>query len=146
MIVVDTNIIVYAHIESDHTTLAQSALKIDPDWIAPSLWISEFRNVLSLHIRRSQLRLEEALRAIQTAERVVNLAVYEDSKDILSLAQSSGCTAYDCEFVAAAKTLGVPLVTMDSQVLKAFPETAISLVDFATPPPETESEIGDNPK
>lgn len=46
--------------------------------------------------------------------------------DVLELAMRSGCTAYDCEFVAVAKELEATLVTSDRQVLAAFPETAVS--------------------
>lgn len=35
-----------------------------------------------------------------------------------------GCTAYDCEFVALSQRLGVPLVTLDRALLKAFPRLA----------------------
>jgi len=51
---------------------------------------------------------------------------------VLELAVRSRCTAYDCEFVALAKQLGVPLVTSDRQVLAAFPETAVSPDAFAS--------------
>ena len=43
----------------------------------------------------------------------------------------SGCTAYDCEFVALADVHQVPLVTVDRRILKAFPKLAISLERFA---------------
>ena len=52
------------------------------------------------------------------------------SLDILQLAESSRCSAYDCEFVALAKYLGVSLVTLDKKVLKAFPQYAISLENY----------------
>jgi predicted nucleic acid-binding protein len=41
------------------------------------------------------------------------------------------CSAYDCEFVALAKYLGLPLVTVDKQILAQFTGTAISLEKFA---------------
>jgi hypothetical protein len=46
------------------------------------------------------------------------------SEQVLQLAHSSRCSAYDCEFVAAAQQLGVPLVTEDRAVLVAFPDVA----------------------
>jgi predicted nucleic acid-binding protein len=36
----------------------------------------------------------------------------------------------DCEFVALAQQLDVPLVTSDAQLLKAFPQVAVSLDAF----------------
>jgi hypothetical protein len=45
-------------------------------------------------------------------------------------AASSKCSAYDCEFVALAQDLSVPLVTSDQKILTAFPETAVSPDDF----------------
>jgi len=43
---------------------------------------------------------------------------------------SSRSSAYDCEFVALARELGISPVTTDSQILSAFPETAVSLAGF----------------
>jgi hypothetical protein len=53
MIIVDTNIIGYLYLTSDHSPQAEKALLKDPFWSAPILWRSEFRNVLALYIRKS---------------------------------------------------------------------------------------------
>ena len=52
------------------------------------------------------------------------------SSMVFDLAASSRLSAYDCEFVALADALGVPLVTEDRAVLKAFPDVAISMEAF----------------
>ena len=52
------------------------------------------------------------------------------SVQVLTLTDSSQCSAYDCEFVALAKELGVKLVTLDKQILAQFPETAIAPAEF----------------
>jgi predicted nucleic acid-binding protein len=44
---------------------------------------------------------------------------------VLHLAAVSACSAYDCEFVAVAETLQVPLLTVDRQLLTAFPSIAM---------------------
>jgi predicted nucleic acid-binding protein len=65
------------------------------------------------------------------AERLMGENEYDmNSADVLALAAQCGCTAYDCEFVALARELRVPLVTTDKEILAAFPETAISLEAF----------------
>lgn len=45
---------------------------------------------------------------------------------MLDLALASKCSTYDCEYVALATVLRVPLVATDRAVLKAFPERAIT--------------------
>ena len=49
---------------------------------------------------------------------------------VLDLVASSPCSAYDCEYVALAEELAVPLVTSDRQVLRAFSGLAVSPKDF----------------
>ena len=46
MIVVDANVVAYAVLPGDQTSLAIAALEQDAEWVAPSLWQSEVRNVL----------------------------------------------------------------------------------------------------
>jgi predicted nucleic acid-binding protein len=53
MIVVDTNIICYLYLLTKYTELAEQLLQKQPQWIAPVLWISEFRNVLTLYLRKN---------------------------------------------------------------------------------------------
>ncbi len=52
------------------------------------------------------------------------------SMQVLTLTDSSNCSAYDCEFVALAKQLSVKLVTEDKKILREFPDVALSLDDF----------------
>ncbi len=49
---------------------------------------------------------------------------------MLRLAASSGCSAYDCEFVALAHELGVSLVTEDRRIRRSFKDSTIRLRDF----------------
>jgi predicted nucleic acid-binding protein len=55
-----------------------------------------------------------------------------ESNRVLKLADLSGCTAYDCEFVHVAEKLRLPLVTSDRQILRSFPGIAISMQDFSS--------------
>ncbi len=130
MIVADTNLIVYLFITGDQTALAQKVLDKDPYWIVPPLWQSEFRNVIAAYLRCG-MALSEGKRIMQNAKLTLeNRQVVPSDDEIFSLIESSNCTAYDCEFVALARQLNVHLVTADKQLLKEFPDCAISLEDF----------------
>lgn len=127
MIVVDTNIVGYLHLTSPHSELAERVLRLDPEWVAPVLWRSELRNVLALYLRQSLLSLDQALAIMDAATSLMQGGEYEvASHSVLRLAQQSGCSAYDCEFVALAEDLRAELVTSDKRLLAAFPDKAVS--------------------
>lgn len=131
MIVVDTNIVAYFYLPSLYNIQAELAQNKDPQWVAPHLWRSEFRNILALHLRQQLLTLDNALAILQQAEDLMQGNEYEiPSAQILKLADVSGCTAYDCEFVALAQNLGIPLITADKKLLQAFPSIALTLEQF----------------
>lgn len=52
------------------------------------------------------------------------------SHEVLRLAAESNCSAYDCEFIAVAGDLNAPLITVDRQLLNAFPSATVSLNSF----------------
>ena len=128
MIVVDTNILAYLYLPGEFTVAAEALLESDPDWAAPVLWRSEFRNILAGYMRRGSLSFDQALANQEEAESLLAGAEYEvDSRSVMLLVKDSDCSAYDCEFVALARQLGTALVTMDSKLLRAFPEIACAL-------------------
>lgn len=131
MIVVDTNVLAYFAIEGPNTASAKAVFNRDPVWSAPLLWKSELRNILLNYLRREKRPLEWAMGAFEQAEMAIGGREFDvKTPDVLSLAARSGCTAYDCEFVSLALDLGVPLVTCDKQILKAFPAVAVPLSGF----------------
>lgn len=128
MIVVDTNIIVYLYVSGEKSLQAERLLISDPHWVAPTLWRSEFRNVLSLYLRKGILSFDDILMIIQQAEKLLEEDEYQiSSAHIMQLVHSSSCSAYDCEFVALAQYLNIPLVTTDKRILNEFPKVALSL-------------------
>jgi len=68
MIVADTNIISYLLLPTTYSDSTDTLYKKDPDWAAPTLWKSEFRNVLALYLRKNIITLEKALQLQETAE------------------------------------------------------------------------------
>ena len=123
VIVVDTNVICYLYLSGERSHQAEKLLSSDPHWCAPVLWRSEFRSVLSRYLRKKLLTFEEVLLILEQAENLLADGEYEvPSAHVMQLVNSSGCSAYDCEFVALAAYLGVPLVTADKRLLREFPE------------------------
>lgn len=128
MIVVDTNVIAYLYLPGELTARAERLLEKDADWAVPLLWRSELRNVLATYLRSGLLELEGAYRIQREAEALLGHSEYEvESFDVLRLAAESGCSAYDCEFVALAKRLDTKLVTTDARLRKAFPRVTAAL-------------------
>ena len=127
MIVADTNLLIYLYVQGQRTEESEAVLQRDALWAVPLLWRSEFRNSLIGLVRAHALQLDDALTMIDEAERWLTGREYSVlSRQVLTLASRSGCSAYDCEFVALAQDLEVPLVTTDRQILKAFPTIATS--------------------
>lgn len=131
MIVVDTNILAYLYIQGERSNQVENLLIADANWCTPVLWRSEFRSVLGLYLRKALLSLEEVLLIIDQAEKLLIDNEYElPSANIMRLVNECNCSAYDCEFVALAQFLRVPLVTEDRKILTEFPEFAVSVSGF----------------
>ena len=132
MIVADASLIACFAVRAEHSEQADAVCAADAVWVAPLLWRSEVRNALVKYVRHAGMSPEVALLALHSAEEIISGREYAvDSGAVLKLAAQSKCTAYDCEYVALAQDLGVPLVTTDWQVMQAFPKTAVSLEQFA---------------
>jgi predicted nucleic acid-binding protein len=128
VIVVDSNVVAYLYLPGEHTAKAEALLEQDPDWAAPVLWRSEFRNILAGYLRRKTLTFDQACSLQNEAEGLLAGSEFEvDSKAVLELVRDSHCSAYDCEFIALANKLQVKLVTMDAKLLRAFPKRTLSL-------------------
>ena len=128
MIVVDTNIISYLYISGDRSRQSEDLLSYDSSWVAPILWRSEFRNVLARYLREKFLNMYDILLIIQQAEALLGNREYEiSSAHIMQLVANSQCSAYDCEFVALAQYLDVPLITADKKIIREFPGIANSV-------------------
>ena len=132
MIVVDTNALVHLLLGGEQTASARRAFGKDPEWAAPISWRSEFRNVLSMLMRRQVLSLAHALEAAREAEVLMSGREFTvETQTVLERARESGCTAHDCEFVALASDLRVQLLTSDREILAAFPALAVAIEHFA---------------
>ena len=76
-------------------------------------------------MRRGTLDFEQACAIQREPESLLDGAEHEpDSRHVLELVRGSDCSAYDCEFIALAETLGTRLSTIDAKLLRAFPRVA----------------------
>ena len=131
MIVVDTNVIAALYLPSDNSIFAEALLAQDADWLVPMLWRSEMRNTLAKYLRAGLMSLEQIYQIQHEAEDLMAGNEYQaNSLAVLKLADTSQCSAYDCEFVALARYLQVKLITQDKQILAQFPQDTIALKDI----------------
>lgn len=121
MIVSDANLLAYLVLPGERTAEAEAVLRKDPVWVAPVLWRSEMRSVVHKYVSRGDITVARAVALLAQAEGILEGREGEvNSRDVLELASRSKCSTYDCEYVALAVALGVPLVTTDRAVLKDF--------------------------
>ncbi len=128
MIVVDSNVLAYLYLPGDYTAAAEGLLEREPEWAAPVLWRSEFRNILAGYMRRKTITFDQACRLQSEAELLLAGLEFEvDSQSVLELIRDSDCSAYDCEFVALAIKINSKLVTVDRKLRRAFPRRTEAL-------------------
>ena len=127
MIVVDAMVIADLLLAERGRAPSAAVLEADPLWAVPFLWRSEVANVLATRVRHGERTLESVLECFAKAARLLKEKEHPVAHDrVLRACAASRCTAYDCEYVVLAETLGVPLVTGDRQVLDAFPGLAVT--------------------
>jgi predicted nucleic acid-binding protein len=130
MIVVDVNILLYSYFPSDYKNEVDSLFQKNPEWMAPPLWRSEFRNV-AVSYMKTGLSYERAYEIVELAGKFMEGSeIPVTSQEVMPLVNESGCTAYDCEYVAAALKRMVPLITFDKELLRKFPGIAFSIEEY----------------
>ena len=92
----------------------------DPEWAAPIILMSELRNVLLGYVRRGDLSADQAKAMYDDAAEILGGRITRvGGSQVIDIALECGLTAYDAEFVALARELGVALATSDKAILKA---------------------------
>lgn len=131
MIAVDSNVIAYCWVNGPLTEIAQDVRTKDADWHVPILWRPELRSILTGYLRDGSLFHAQIARIMTGAEQaLMGREHLVPSDKAFEIANATRLSAYDCEFVALAASLAVPLVTADKAVLKAFPGHALTMQAF----------------
>ncbi len=146
MIAVDANVVLPLLREDALTGAARDVRAVAPDWVVPSLLKTELANALLMDLKAGFLTMDRAVQAIGTAADLIAKAHVMDPSpaDVLVTARRSGLTAYDASYVALARSLDVPLVTEDKQILRACPDVARSMKQVLSPP-EQPLTVRENP-
>ena len=132
MIVADTNLVSYLLIAGEHTEAARAAWSRDRQWVLPTLWRSEYLDVLAVAVRARVLDREKAQAAWRSGVRLFGRSEREpDGPAVLDAAVELGISAYDAQFVVVARDLKVLLVTADRKLRQACGPLAVSLAQFA---------------
>ena len=128
MIVVDTNVIVYFLLGEELGTDAEQLFKQDPEWAAPVILMSELRNVLLGFVRQGGMGPDQAKAMSDDVGAILGDRTATVAGDqVFDVALECGLTAYDAEFVALARTLGVRLITLDGAILRGAADVAVPL-------------------
>jgi predicted nucleic acid-binding protein len=131
VIVVDANILAYFFIEGTKSDLARRVWEKDNRWAAPELWRHEFINILVTNCLFAKLPQQTADRIWKDAVEMMRGNEYvSDMQQVLRLAAEKSVTSYDTEYALLAQSLGIPCVTEDGLLRKAFPATAVSMAAF----------------
>lgn len=131
MIVVDTNVVAYSLINGEHTRDAEAVRRRDRDWRVPGLFLYEWINVVARHVNDEFFTRDQALRIYRKGLAMVR--VEESPPDpvrIINLSLASGCSSYDCQFVAVAEKLRARFVTADKKIIRSFPNIVVSIKNF----------------
>ena len=115
MIITDTNLVSALVLNSERTDLAMAVWEKDPDWYAPEIWQSEFRNVLVKLMRAKVIGLDTAERAFGHARAFVE-TLPAGTGAVLRYCEEYPLTAYDAEFAAIAEYLGAELISFDEDL------------------------------
>jgi predicted nucleic acid-binding protein len=126
MIVVGANVISYLLIRGERSEAMDRLQKLDPDWIAPKLWLDEFLNVLCTYERTGGLTREQSVELLEDAVALMDGASYDlPPERVLTVARQTNCSAYDSQYIALAQDLGLKLYTCDKRVISKCPGIAL---------------------
>jgi predicted nucleic acid-binding protein len=130
LIVADTSLIAHLLMAVPQSALARRVVQLDSQWCAPPLWKSELLQVLFDALKRGALERSVAMAIARDASAAVTTVPSAPPEKVLELCLQSGCSAYDCEFVALAQERQIKLVTSDRKLVERFPSVAMLLSQF----------------
>lgn len=101
--------------------------------LVPSIWPLEIQNVLLVAERRGRLERAHAKRFLEI---LGALPIYIDREDtewpsgnLMSIARDLNLSSYDAAYIELAMRQGVPIATLDKNLLKAAKKVGVAVLD-----------------
>ncbi len=137
MIAADCTLIAQFFLTTPETELARQIAVMDADWLVPPLWRSELRSVLRKYLLRKDLSVDQCVQIMLVADAMLaNSETAVSSADVMALVATTGCSAYDAEYVSLARSFAIPLITADKRLRERFPGIAVSAAEFLAGSPK----------
>jgi predicted nucleic acid-binding protein len=120
--VVDASVVIKWFVPEIQREAAVRLLTLPHEYFAPDLLFAETANIIWKKVRRAEL---SATHGRQLAADITTIAVDTVpsrglSEDAYRLAEATGCTAYDCLYLALAVRLKTRMITADERLAAAI--------------------------
>ncbi|MGA7394001.1 MAG: hypothetical protein WBW78_15195 [Terrimicrobiaceae bacterium] len=117
----------------EHTETAEAVLRRDPVWASPMLWRTLLPHYMTEPLRSGAVTPTLVGVILEEAEKLFLSREFPSPvKENMRFVFQSQCSAFIAPFLGLAEGLRVPLVTLDSEATRSFPEIAIWAADFAS--------------
>jgi predicted nucleic acid-binding protein len=101
--------------------------------LVPSLWWFEMRNVLMVNERRGRLTEWSTATFLRKLARLpITIEPLPDSSAVIALSRAHRLTVYDASYLELAQRQGIPLATLDSDLIRAARAEGVPLVQAKT--------------
>lgn len=140
--VIDTSALVKYVLPEDHSDVAERLVSLHRIFtiqlIAPDYILIECANVLWKHVRRNNIRIEDAVSGLRSLQNLHIRLVPQSEllEEALLLAAEINITVYDALFCVLARRENAPLITNDRPLVNRLAGTGIrglALADWAGP-------------
>jgi predicted nucleic acid-binding protein len=128
-IVVDCSVAAAWALVDERTAWTSAALQTATveGTIVPSLFWYEKRNILVVNERRGRIEPSQSARFLADVDPLTDVDVAPVESDLLALARTHNLTVYDASYLELASRLGLPLCTLDAQLIDAAARVGVAL-------------------
>ena len=132
--VLDASVVAcWAFADEDHpmADLALERIRIDEAHV-PAIWWFEVRNVLLVNERRKRISERDTASFLRGLARLrVAIDRSPDDTEVLMLARRHRLSVYDASYLELARRDGLPLATLDKQLVAAASSVGLTLLKSA---------------